>query len=63
LKLSKEQLEKVYQGILEEMNDLWLQNESKKTISCVDCQGKSFNTNIAEAPPQNVVFFLLMILN
>jgi hypothetical protein len=25
LKLSKEQLEKVYQGIMEEVNDLWLQ--------------------------------------
>ncbi len=59
LKLSKEQLEKVYQGIMEEVNDLWLLIESKKTISCVNHQNKSFNTNIAEFPAQNVVFFPL----
>jgi hypothetical protein len=47
LKLSTEQLEKVYQGSMEEVNDLWLQIKSKKTMSCVNCQGKSFNTNIA----------------
>ncbi len=29
LKLSKEQLETVYQGMMEEVNDLWLQIESK----------------------------------
>ncbi len=56
LKLSKEQLEKVYQGIMEDMNDLQLQIESKKTLSCIDCQGKSFNSNIAEVPAQNVFF-------
>jgi hypothetical protein len=59
LKLSKEQLEKGYQGIMEEVNDLGLQIESKKTISCVNCQGKSFNTNIAKVPAQNVVSFPL----
>ncbi len=59
LKLSKEQLEKVYQGIMEEVNDLRLQIERKKTISCVNRQGKSFNTNIAKVPAQNVVFFPL----
>ncbi len=63
LKVSKEQLEKVYQGIMEEVNHLWLQIKSKKTISCINCQGKSFNTNIAKVPAQNVVFPLLMILN
>ncbi len=63
LKLSKEQLEKVYRGIMEEVNDFRLQIERKKTISCINCHGKSFNTNIAEVPAQNVVFFLLMILN
>jgi hypothetical protein len=59
LKLSKEQLEKVHRGIMEEVNDLRLQIESKKTISCIICQGKSFNTNIAEVPAQNVVLFPL----
>jgi hypothetical protein len=59
LKLSMEQLEKVYRGITEEMNDLRWQIESKKTISCVNHQGKSFNTNIAKVPTQNVVFFPL----
>ncbi len=63
LKLSKEQLEKVYRGIMEEVNDLRLQIDSKKNLSCIDRQGKSFNTNIAEVPAQNVFFFLLMTLN
>ncbi len=42
---------------MEEVNDLRLQIESKKNPSCINCQGKSFNTNIAEFPAQNVVFF------
>ncbi len=41
------------------MNDLWLQIDSKKTLPCIDCQGKSFNTNIAEVQAQNVVFWPL----
>jgi hypothetical protein len=63
LKPSKEQLEKVYGGIMKEVNELQLQIDSKKTLSCIDHQGKSFNTNIAKVPAQNEVFFLLMILN
>jgi hypothetical protein len=63
LKPSKEQLEKVYGGIMKQVNDLWLQINSKKTLSCIDGQGKSFNTNIAEVQVQNVFFVLLMILN
>ncbi len=59
LKQSKEQLEKVYGGIMKEVNDLWLQIDSKKTFSCIDRQGKSFNTNIAEVQAQNVVFWPL----
>ena len=55
----KEQLEKVHGGIMKEVDDLRLQIESKKTISCIDPQGKSFNTNIAEVPAQNVVFWPL----
>jgi hypothetical protein len=45
LKPSKNLLEKVYGGIMKEVNDLQLQIDSKKTFSCIDCQGKSFNTN------------------
>jgi hypothetical protein len=30
-----------------------------KTLSCIDRQGKSFNTNIAEVQAQNVVFWSL----
>ena len=56
LKPSKEQLEIVYGEI---MNDLWLQIDSKKTLSCIDCQGKSFNTNIAKVQAQKVVFWPL----
>ncbi len=33
LKPSKEQLEKVYGGIMKEVNDLWKQTDSKKTLS------------------------------
>jgi hypothetical protein len=54
LKPSKEQLEKVYEGIMKEVNDLRLQIDSKKTLSCIDCQGKCFNTNIAKVQDQNV---------
>jgi hypothetical protein len=31
----------------------------KKTLFCIDCQGKSFNTNIAKNQAQNVVFWPL----
>ena len=56
---SKEQLETVYGGIMEEVNELWLQIASKKTLSAIDHQGKTSNTYIAEAQAQNVVFWLL----
>jgi hypothetical protein len=52
LKPSKEQLEKVYGGIMKEVNDLWLQIDSKITLSCIDCQGKSFNTNLPKFKPK-----------
>ncbi len=58
LKPSKEQLEKVYGGIMKEVNDL-LQIDPKNTLSSIDCQGKSFDTNIAEVQAQNVVFLPL----
>jgi hypothetical protein len=59
LKPSKEQLEKIYGGIMKEVNNLLMQIDSKKTISCIDRQGKSFNTNIAKVQAQNVFFLPL----
>ncbi len=59
LKPSKEQLEKVYGGIMKEMNELGLQIDSKKTLSCIDRQGKSFNSDIAKVQAQKVVFWPL----
>ncbi len=56
---SKEQLETVYGGIMEQVNALWLQIARKKTLSAMDHQGKIINTNIAEVEAQNVVFWLL----
>ncbi len=57
---SKEhQLETVYGRIMEEVNELRLQIASKKTLSAIDHQGKTINTNIAEGQAQNVVFLLL----
>ncbi len=56
---SKEQLETVYGGIMEEVNELRLQIARKKTLSAMDHQGKTINTNIAEVQAQNVVFWLL----
>jgi hypothetical protein len=36
LKPSKEQLKKVYGGIMKEVNELRLQIDSKKILSCID---------------------------
>jgi hypothetical protein len=44
---------------MEEVNKLWLQIASKNTLSAIDHQGKTINTNIAEVQAQNVVFWLL----
>jgi hypothetical protein len=44
---------------MEEVNELQLQIASKKTLSAIDHQGKTINTNIAEVQAQNVVFLLL----
>jgi hypothetical protein len=60
---SKEQLETVYGGIMDEVNALRLQIASKKTLSTMDHQGKTINTNIAKVEAQNVVFGFLIILN
>jgi hypothetical protein len=59
LKPSKENLKKVYGVLMKEVNDLQLQIDSEKTLSCIDCQDKSFNTNIAKAQAQNVIFWPL----
>jgi hypothetical protein len=45
--------------IVKEVNDLQLQIDSKKIPPCIDRQGKSFNTNIAEVKAQNVFFWPL----
>jgi hypothetical protein len=56
---SKEQLETVHGGIMEEVNELQLQIANKKTLSAIDHQDKTININIAEVQAQNVVFWLL----
>jgi hypothetical protein len=56
---SKEQLETVYGGIMKEVNKLRLHIASKKTLSAIDHQGKTINTNSAKVQGQNVVFWLL----
>ncbi len=45
--------------MMEEVNKLRLQIARKKTLSAMDHQGKTINTNIAEVQAQNVVFWLL----
>jgi hypothetical protein len=56
LKASKEQLENVYGGIMNEANELGLQIAMKNTLSAIDHQGQTFNTNIAKVQAENVVF-------
>jgi hypothetical protein len=59
LKPSEEDFKKVYRVLMKEVNDLRLQIDSKETVSCIDCQGKSFNTNISKVQAKNVVFYPL----
>ncbi len=59
LKPSKEQLEKVYGPTMKEANDLRLQIARKNTLSAIDCQMKTFNTNIAKVQTKNVVYWPL----
>jgi hypothetical protein len=49
-------LETVYGGIMEEVNELRFQIASKETLSAIDHQGKTINTNITKVKAQNVVF-------
>ncbi len=44
---------------MNEVNEVRLQIDSKKTLSCIDRQGKSFNTNIAKVQAQKVFFWPL----
>ncbi len=44
---------------MEEVNELQLQIASKKTLSAIDHQGITINTNIAEVQAQNVLFWPL----
>jgi hypothetical protein len=53
---SKEQLKKVYGGIMKEVNKLRLQIASNNTLSAIDFHGKTINTNIAKVQAQNIVF-------
>ncbi len=56
---SKEHLETVYGEFMEEVDDLRLQIASKKTLSAIDHQGKTINTNISKVQAQSVLFWLL----
>jgi hypothetical protein len=47
---------------MEEVNELWLQIASKKTLSAIDHQGKTIKTNIAKVQAQ-ILFFGFLILN
>jgi hypothetical protein len=44
---------------MERLNELRLQIASKKTLSTIDHQGKTIQTNIAKCQAQNVVFWRL----
>ncbi len=41
------------------MNELRLQIANKNTLSAIDHQGKTINTNIAKVQAQNVIFLPL----
>jgi hypothetical protein len=44
---------------MKEVNQLRVQIASKNTLSAMDHQGKTINTNIAKLQAQNVVFWPL----
>ncbi len=44
---------------MKEVNELRLQIATKNTLSAIDHQGKTLNTNIAEVQAQSGVFWLL----
>jgi hypothetical protein len=41
---------------MKEVNVLQLQIDCKKPVSCIDCHGKTYNTNIAKIQAQNEFF-------
>jgi hypothetical protein len=63
LKPSKEQLEKVYGGIMKEVNDLRLQIDSKKTFLALIVKAKASILILPKLKPKMWFFGLLMILN
>jgi hypothetical protein len=60
---SKEQLEKVYEGIMEEVNKLWLQIASKKPFLPLIIKAKPSILILPKFKPKMLFFGFLMILN
>jgi hypothetical protein len=63
LKTSKKQLEKVYGGIMKEVNDLLLQIDSKKPFLALIFKAKASILILPKLKPKMCFFDLLMILN
>jgi hypothetical protein len=63
LKPSKEQLEKVYGGIMKEVNDLRLQIDSKKPFLALIVKAKASILILPKFKPKMCFFGLLKILN
>ncbi len=51
LKTSKEQLEKGFGVLTKEVNDFRLQFDSKRTLSCIDCQENYYGHGVQEQWP------------
>jgi hypothetical protein len=62
-KPSKEQLEKVYGGIMKEVNELQLQIDSKKPFLALIVKAKASILILPKFKPKRWFFCLLMILN
>jgi hypothetical protein len=60
---SKEQLEKVYGGIMEKVNELWLQIENKKPFLPLIIKAKPSILILPKFKPNMLYFGFLMILN
>ncbi len=63
LKSSKEQLEKVYGGIMKEVNELRLQIDSKTPLLALIVKAKASILILPKFKPKRWFFCLLMILN
>jgi hypothetical protein len=44
---------------MKEVNKLWLQIDSRNTLSAIDHQRKTINTNTAKVQAQNMIFWTL----